>query len=81
MSVHQVLAYGPIAGHDEKLGVLVTVNGAYLNLWVGREDRFENTDCRHLASRTGGRDLHELTVSEAMDLATEWIGELCGEGM
>lgn len=50
-----MLDYGPIVGHDEELGLLVTVNGAYLNLWIERGDTFENTDCRHVRGRRAGR--------------------------
>lgn len=71
-----MLDYGPIVGHDEELGLLVTVNGAYLNLWIERGDTFENTDCRHVQSRTDGRDLREVSVAEAVELAEEWIEDV-----
>lgn len=79
MNIHELLGYGPVVAGAEDLGVLVTVNGAYLNLWAGDGERFENTDCRHLPSRTGGRDLREVPVGEAMDLAAAWIHELAEE--
>lgn len=81
MSVHEVLEYGPIVAHDEGRGLLVTVNGAYLNLWIESGDGFENTACRHLQSRTGGRDLREVSVAKAIELAEQWIEDVrSGEG-
>lgn len=51
----------------------MTVNGVYLNLWVESQDTFENTASRHVQSRTDGRDLREVSVAEAIELAEEWI--------
>ena len=54
MTIFEVLGYGPIVACDEELGLLVTVNGAYFNLWVkeGRnrpvsieQDQWVNTTC------------------------------------
>ncbi len=47
MSIYEVLGYGPIIACNEDLGLLVTVNGAYYNLWVlnHRDGNWTNTDC------------------------------------
>lgn len=78
MNLHRVLEHGPIVGHDEEAWALVTVNGVYLNLWIGRGDHFENVDCRHVGSRADGEGLRELSVAEAMGLAAAWLDELRG---
>lgn len=83
MTIFEVLDCGPIVAKDEELGLLVTVNGSYLNLWVERPGKllvsgyvmgWENTDCR-----CGHPDLYTLTVAKAMDLAEEWLKEIRGE--
>lgn len=77
ISLYEVIDMGPIVAKDEELGLLVTVNGAYLNLWVARHlaqlacPRWDNTDCR-----SGHPDLYTLTVAKAMELAEEWLEEL-----
>ena len=45
-TIHEVLEYGPICASDEETGCLVTVNGAYANLWVPCPDGgYDNRDC------------------------------------
>jgi len=83
-TIFEVLGHGPIVAKDEDLGLLVTINGAYLNLWEGRTRHgfnqhgapmesasWENTDCR-----CGHPDLYTLTVAKAMELAEEWLEEI-----
>lgn len=86
MTIFEVLGYGPIVAKDEEFGLLVTVNGAYLNLWVQRTEtrrsgrvpfyqpKWESIDCR-----SGHPDLYTLTVAKAMDLAEQWLREIRGE--
>jgi hypothetical protein len=71
MNIHEVFEYGPIVFADEDTGVLITVNGAYLNWWnpSGHND-WINVDCRSFSSHN---DLYKLQVIEAMDLARQWF--------
>lgn len=39
-SIHEVLEYGPIVANDEELDILITVNGAYYNIWCGNGEGF-----------------------------------------
>lgn len=69
-NIHEVLEYGPIVFSSEEYGVIITINGSYLNWWIERNGGWENTDCR-----SGHPDLYTLTVSEAMDAAERWFME------
>jgi len=69
-NIHEVFGYGPIVFTSEEYGVIITINGSYLNWWVARKDGWENVDCR-----SGHPDLYNLTVSDAMDLAERWFME------
>lgn len=46
----EMLQYGILVAHDDDLGLYVTANGSYLNLWVTRVRSgvtlYENIDCR-----------------------------------
>lgn len=65
MNIHEVLQYGPICASDEELDWLVTLNGAYANLWVGNfEGDYQNTDCM-----SGHDDLYKLTGAQMIDRA------------
>lgn len=71
----EVVGYGPIVFADEELGVLITINGAYLNWWNSDgKGGFVNVDCR-----SGHPDLYTLTVATAMDLAKAWFEEAVNE--
>ena len=56
-SLHEVLGYGSIVAHDEELNILITVNGAYFNLWVptGRNGEWSNVEAFDLESRVNNR--------------------------
>lgn len=45
-SIHEVITYGSIIASDEELDILITVNGAYFNIWCGDySGKYTNTDC------------------------------------
>ena len=77
--LQSVLSYGPIVHRDEDTGYLVTINGAYLNLWIpvrhdkdGNATHWTNPEAR----ARGGRDLYVTTVAQAIDAAEAWISDL-----
>jgi len=74
MNIHEVFGYGPIVFTSEDAGIIITINGAYLNWWVERHDGWHNLDCR-----SGHPDLYNLTVSKAMDLAESWFNEVVND--
>jgi len=46
-SIHEVLTYGSVVASNEDYDLLITVNGAYYNIWVGNfSGKYQNTDCR-----------------------------------
>ena len=76
MNIFEVMQYGPIVACDEELGLLVTVNGAYFNLWVSRGDgEFENTTCSSPGAPDTESPLLWKTVKRAEKRLKEWISE------
>lgn len=83
MTIFQVVEYGPICAADEDTGWLVTVNGAYVNLWVpcgdgwvpGGDGSYTNTDLE--PTNAGSDGLHKMTGAQMLDRAkeclTEWL--------
>jgi hypothetical protein len=75
MSIYEVFEYGPIVFANVEWGVLITINGAYLNWWNhGFENGIEvwyNTECR-----SGHPNLYKLITADAMDLAEAWFNEV-----
>lgn len=56
-TIHEVMEYGSIIASDEDFDILIGVNGAYFNLWVGDgTGRYNNTECFDMASRVEGAD-------------------------
>ena len=56
-TIHEVMEYGSIIASDEDFDILIGVNGAYFNLWVGDgTGRYNNTECYDMASRVEGAD-------------------------
>ena len=46
-SIHEVIDYGYVVATNEDLDILITVNGAYYNIWCGDySGKYQNTDCR-----------------------------------
>lgn len=71
MNIHELLGYGPIVFSSEEVGVVITINGSYLNWWHESSNGWHNSDCR-----SGHPDLYTLSVSDAMDLAERWFNEV-----
>lgn len=71
-TIYDVLESGPIVAKNEELGLIVSINGSYLNLWVSDGDGgWNNTDCR-----SGHPDLYELSTARAMELGEEWLRDI-----
>ena len=66
LNISEILEYGPICAADHEMGYLVTVNGAYVNLWVGGPVHYENVDA--LANSAWG-DLYTKTGAQMIDRA------------
>ena len=71
MNIYEVLEYGPVVAADE----VVTVNGAYLNLWA-----YDGSEYKYLDCRPPSDDLYTLTVSEAIDQAKTYLEDTLKEG-
>lgn len=71
-TLEEVVEYGPICAASDELGILITVNGAYLNAWVSCGDgSWSNTECRGR-----NQDLYNTTGAEMIDEAKEYLEEL-----
>lgn len=74
MTIFDVLAYGPIVSGNEELGLLVTVNGSYYNLWVSRGDgKWENTDCASPGAPDSNYPDLWKAVSKGEKRLEEWV--------
>lgn len=85
MTIHELLEYGPIVAHDEELDLLVTVNGAYFNLWVGdTTGNYTNTEAFATLGRLpevpGASGLWGQNMTEVMDAAELLLDEILSEG-
>lgn len=59
-SIHEVIEYGYIVATNEDLDILITVNGAYFNIWCGDfSGKYQNTDCYATGFENGlyGQDM------------------------
>ena len=78
MNIHEVMGYGYIVASDEDLDILITVNGAYFNIWCGDySGNYTNTDCRATDFDGGlyGQDMVKVT-----DKAEKILEEVLNEG-
>lgn len=60
MNIHEVLEYGYVVASNEDIDILITVNGAYFNIWCGDfSGSYNNTDCRATSFDNGlyGQDM------------------------
>lgn len=74
MNIHEVLEYGYIVASNEDLDLLITVNGAYFNIWCGDYNgNYTNTDCRATGFEGGlyGQDI--VKVAEKAEKILEEI--------
>lgn len=82
MSIHELLEYGPIVAHDEDFDILVTVNGAYFNFWVGdRDGNYTNTEAFAVDGRVKrdnerSNGLYGLQIVDVMDAAKDLLAEI-----
>lgn len=70
-NIAEIFECGPIVFVNEDLGVVITINGSYLNWW----NVSDKVDCRDARS-TDGKPFHEMTWVAAMDAAEEWFNEV-----
>lgn len=78
MNIHKVMEYGYIIASNDDLDILITVNGAYYNIWCGDYNgNYTNTDCRATGFNGGlyGQDFVKVT-----DKAEEILEEILSEG-
>lgn len=64
MNIHSVMEYGYIVASHEDLDILITVNGAYYNIWCGDfNGNYSNTDCHATGFDNGlyGQDIAKVT--------------------
>ena len=78
MNIHEVMEYGYIVASDEDFDILITVNGAYYNIWCGDYDgNYTNTDCRATGFEGG---LYGQDFVKVADKAKEILDEILSEG-
>jgi hypothetical protein len=78
MNIHEVLTYGSVVASNEDLDILITVNGAYYNIWCGDYlGNYTNTDCR-ATDFDGG--LYGQDFVKVADKAQEILEEILSEG-
>ena len=77
MNIHEVLTYGSVVASNEEFDILVTVNGAYYNVWCGDySGNYTNTEC----FATGfDRGLYGQDFAEVVDKAQSILDELLKE--
>lgn len=81
-SIHEVLAYGSIVATNEDLDILITVNGAYFNIWCGDYNgKYKNTECYATGFENGlcGQDMAEV-VERAEAILEEILAGDAEEG-
>ena len=79
MNIYEVLDYGPIMAQNEELGILITVNGSYFNIWVDRgNSKFENVDCVSLGNGMDG--LYGIKTTDLIKKAEEILDEVIKSG-
>jgi hypothetical protein len=77
MNIYDVLEYGPIVAQNEEFGVLITVNGAYFNVWIGRDGRFENVEAISFGNNSDG--LYGQEFVKVMDRAQVVLAEFIAD--
>ena len=72
-NIHDVLEYGPVVFNDSETDTLVTINGSYLNWWLGDyAGSYRCTDCRQ-------DGLYGLDITEAMSDAEAYYNDVLAE--
>ena len=75
-TIFDVLEYGPIVAADEELGVLITVNGSYYNIWVGYDGMYNNTDAHSVGVDVYGKAKFGAVVKAAEKILEEIRGNV-----
>ena len=76
MNIHEVMEYGYIVASSEELDILITVNGAYYNIWAGNYNgKYTNTDCR----ATDFDGLYGQDMVKVTDKAQQILEEILNE--
>lgn len=74
-SIHEVLTYGSVVASNEDLDILITVNGAYFNIWCGDySGKYQNTDCR--STGFGWAGLYDQDMVKVVDRAEAILEEI-----
>lgn len=77
MNIHEVMEYGYIVASNEDFDILVTVNGAYYNIWCGDySGNYTNTEC--FATEFDG-GLYSQDFVKVTDRAQSILDELLKE--
>jgi len=64
MNIHEILEDNYIIGSNEDYGLIVTVNGAYTQIWVGDGDDYEAREAIHM-----DMDLDKYPFSDVIEYA------------
>lgn len=77
MNIHEVIEYGYIVASNGDLDLLITVNGAYFNIWAGNHaGSYTNTDCRATGFEGG---LYGQDIVKVAEKAEKILEEILGE--
>lgn len=77
MNIHEVMESGYIVASNEDFDILVTVNGAYYNIWCGDySGNYKNTEC-FATGFDGG--LYGQDFAEVADKAQSILDDLLME--
>lgn len=82
--IHEIMEYGAIVANDEDYDLLISVNGAYFNVWaVTGSGDYTNTDAFAVSGRVKGSDpqrgsngLYGLDYVDVVDAAEALMEEI-----
>ena len=76
-TIEEVLEYGPILAVHEEFGTLITVNGAYYNVWAKVEDnKYVCSECYATSFENG---MYGVDIVKCMDRAKALLVEIYSE--
>jgi len=85
--IYEVMEYGSVIASDSEAGHLMTVNGAYFNLWVTEADGgWVCVECYDVESRINNREdgswrgIYGVDIVKLQDAATEILEHLWEDG-
>lgn len=77
-SIHEVIEYGYIVATNEDFDILITVNGAYYNIWCGDySGKYQNTDCHATGFENG---LYGQDMVKVVECAESILEEILSSG-